>query len=633
MNSGSDLKTSLHGLLQEDDLLENPLGILSIDSPYLYIEDIPNCIPNDNNFLYRSLHINIHSIPDKIDKLKDMLFQFQDIQIEFDFILLCETFLSDNISHLYHIPGYKMVCNNRKKITKGGVAIYIKNHISFKVRDDISMFYEGEFETIFIETTASNHRAVVGEIYRIPNTSEEISVQRYESLLTKLQQIAPTIIIGTDQNFDYLKIESHSKTSDLLNLFLSSHLIPTITKPTRITHTSATLIDNIYVRHDTRTIHSGIIPFNISDHFPVFCFMGKNNKPHKSKSPLTFMHRPIDSDALNRIRSAIHEIDWTYLNNLDVNSAYVDFMERLNSIIYSFAPEKKVVIPAKHVIREAWMSKGLMKSSCTMTKLYKKCVTKPKTDPSYTKFIEYRNHYNTLKRLAKHNYYEQRFDQYKTDIRGTWKLLNSLIGKTKDKSTIQCPFKSLNSNVHISDPTEIATEFGKYFVNVGSQLANSIPSPINDYKYYLDRKKNPNPRSMSLMSTDPNEIFTIIHSFKGKKSTGHDNLSTALLKDISSEISYPVSLLVNQSLAHGIVPDILKIAKVIPIYKCKDRNLYSNYRPISLLPSLSKILEKVMQKRLYNFFESSNLLCKSQYGFRKKTFYGPISFRISYSYR
>ena len=105
---------------------------------------------------------------------------------------------------------------------------------------------------------------------------------------------------------------------------------------------------------------------------------------------------------------------------------------------------------------------------------------------------------------------------------------------------------------------------------------------------------------------------------KPKKSTGHDNVSTYLLKSIDEQVSTPISILINKSLETGVFPDSLKLAKVIPIYKAKARENLSNYRPISLLPSLSKLLEKIVHKRLYFFLEINKILIDNQFGFRQK---------------
>ena len=118
------------------------------------------------------------------------------------------------------------------------------------------------------------------------------------------------------------------------------------------------------------------------------------------------------------------------------------------------------------------MTKGLMKSSTTLSKLYKKCIKRAKDHPSYIVYIEYRNKYNQLKRTAKQTYYEQRFEQYKYDIRNTWKLLNSLVGRTKDKSSIPDTFK--HNGKTLNERSEISNGFCNYFTNIGPQLAASI---------------------------------------------------------------------------------------------------------------------------------------------------------------
>ena len=115
----------------------------------------------------------------------------------------------------------------------------------------------------------------------------------------------------------------------------------------------------------------------------------------------------------------------------------------------------------------------------------------------------------------------------------------------------------------------------------------------------------------------PGEIISIISQMKGKSSSGHDNISSKLIKSLKGEIVFPLSILINNSLVNGIVPASMKIAKVLPLYKGKDRQLLSNYRPISLLHTLSKVLDKVVHNKLYRFLKQHDILFESQYGFRK----------------
>ena len=113
-------------------------------------------------------------------------------------------------------------------------------------------------------------------------------------------------------------------------------------------------------------------------------------------------------------------------------------------------------------------------------------------------------------------------------------------------------------------------------------------------------------------------LKNVINKLKAKKSTGRDEIKTQLLKSLSHELSQPLSIIINKSLSEGIVPSDLKLAKVLPIFKSKDKEDFCNYRPISLLPAISKVLEKIVYKRTYNFLHDNNILYQSQYGFREK---------------
>ena len=113
------------------------------------------------------------------------------------------------------------------------------------------------------------------------------------------------------------------------------------------------------------------------------------------------------------------------------------------------------------------------------------------------------------------------------------------------------------------------------------------------------------------------EILDIVHNAKGKSSKGEDGITMCLVKKVISYILVPLKHISNSSLEQGIFPDDMKIARVIPLFKAGDKQNVSNYRPISLLPQFSKILEKVFNNRLMNFVESKNMLYLRQYGFRK----------------
>ncbi len=281
MDSTDSLGTAEPNLIEllnnvdNDRYIDNPLKINNIENKY-YDTDIMSGESNElNNCKLKIIHLNIHSLPDKLDQLKLLLI---NSNLNPDIILLCETFLNVKNEKLYQLPNYQFVSKCRQNKTCGGVGIYIKNELSYKIKDELATHDEGKFESIFIEIVNNDTKYIVGEIYRAPNTNEQSSIDNYESTLMKLNNTKVDCIIGTDQNFDYLKLDKHKKKQDLLNNFFNHGYIPTIIKPTRITHNTATLIDNIYIKTSKNTkLKSGIIITDISDHLPVFLCIGSTN--------------------------------------------------------------------------------------------------------------------------------------------------------------------------------------------------------------------------------------------------------------------------------------------------------------------------------------------------------------------
>ena len=153
-----------------------------------------------------------------------------------------------------------------------------------------------------------------------------------------------------------------------------------------------------------------------------------------------------------------------------------------------------------------------------------------------------------------------------------------------------------------------------FFVNVGPNLASQIPDLETSFDNYLPE---PVPESFDWLPVTPFEIGDMLRGCDQKKACGHDNLLVKLLVDSAQYISHPLSYIFNLSLQLGIFPDSMKIAKVSPVYKKKgDREQPGNYRPISVLPVLSKIFEKLVNGRLIKFLDTYEILYKHQYGFR-----------------
>ena len=183
----------------------------------------------------------------------------------------------------------------------------------------------------------------------------------------------------------------------------------------------------------------------------------------------------------------------------------------------------------------------------------------------------------------------------------------------KESKSQNTPESFIHEKQEIKGAKDIANEFNNYFINVGPNIAKTLGSKYNDALTYLEMS---NEHTMFLRPTDSTEITKIVGNMKNKSSFGYDLISPKILKSTIKSIVTPLAHIINLSMLQGKCPSKMKIAKVIPIHKAEDTNIFKNYRPISLLPVFSKVLEKVIFKRVFDFCNKYDLLFNSQYGFR-----------------
>ena len=177
----------------------------------------------------------------------------------------------------------------------------------------------------------------------------------------------------------------------------------------------------------------------------------------------------------------------------------------------------------------------------------------------------------------------------------TWRVVKDILCK---RNRTESPHKIVNDDKEIADPGEIANVFNNYFANIGLNQARKIDSNGTNYKEYL---VNPSQASLFFKPVDSFEILDIVFSLKNSNSCGHDEISTSFLKQVIGLILVPLAHICNLSLVTGVFPSSLKLAKVVPVHKKDNVMNVCNYRPISILSSFSKLLERVVYNRLYAF--------------------------------
>ena len=197
------------------------------------------------------------------------------------------------------------------------------------------------------------------------------------------------------------------------------------------------------------------------------------------------------------------------------------------------------------------------------------------------------------------------------DLQGTWKIINSILGNNK-KNDSEISVINVN-DCNLTKDESIANAFNDHFINVGRKLAEKIKDNSVSPEFFLN---NPVRDSIVVSPITENDLVTVVAGLNDS-AAGYDNIPTKILKYVIDTIKIPFTHIVNSSLISGTFPDIYKQSKVIPLFKGGCKTSLNNFRPISLLPSFSKILEKIMHIQMENFFDSNNVITPLQFGFRK----------------
>ena len=278
-----------------------------------------------------------------------------------------------------------------------------------------------------------------------------------------------------------------------------------------------------------------------------------------------------------------------------------------------------VYICVDHVFfKEKWMTNEILQEIIAKNKMYVTWKTTLVTHINYENIKQRFKSYEKIVKKdikeAKQRYFDQIFTAYKSDMKKTWKTINETLNRSKRGSNVTSIF--YHNGFTLSNAQDIANAFNVYFANIGKNLASEIEQNVNiiDYTQYLSTPITET-RLQFKCITD-NDTQKAIDKLENKSSSGHDGISNKLLKLLKMEQSKSLTLIINQMITTDIFPDSFKISKITPLFKKGDASLLSNYRPISLLPTISKIFKRILYNQLYEYFNGNNLLAEQQYGFR-----------------
>ena len=232
------------------------------------------------------------------------------------------------------------------------------------------------------------------------------------------------------------------------------------------------------------------------------------------------------------------------------------------------------------------------------------------------RYKKYRNVFRKVADAAEKSFYKNMFDAKSNSVRQLWNNLNEVISCKGKKSKTCNISKLIINNQPVTSAVDISNALNTYFSTIGETLVNELSkhhSMPKSFQLYCGQSLV---NSMFCGPTNKLELLKLISNLNTTKSPGADNIGAKLVRQSADAIIDPLVYIYNLSFSTGLVPNKLKIAKVIPIYKKGDPFSPGNYRPISLLSIFDKLLEKLMYSRLYNHLQQHKLLYEYQFGFR-----------------
>ena len=568
---------------------------------------------DENKNLISVIFNNIDGNASNFDTFVTELAQCENM---FSVIAIAETNIDEESSNLYGISNYNSEYNSKAPGKKKGSGLGLYVHEKFQcTRIEKLCQCTENFESLFIEITNTDEHITVGVCYRPPNGDLSSFLAEIDSLLKDLPQ--QNVIVMGDFN-----INLFSANSKFEQTLYGNNFIPTISLAT---HERAgcnpTLIDNILINSTCDYINSGVLESRVSDHYPIFHFLRCNINTSNSKSDklpkFDFCQTNIDKFLID-VETKITKSDFEYSE-----TSFVVFNDLLSTLFNDnfITDEGKFGSSRRNRLVNPWITSGIICSineKQTCYRKWKKSCTKanPRGDTElYLKYKVFRQELRKIIKAAKKVYYYKKFDKAKGNIKKTWSIINELRGKSK--KNIKASF--IIDGKLVENRREISNQFNIFFSSIArklntkvysSTLSNNCGHSDNFVKYLKNRVSN----SILMHDCSGTEINEIIGGLDCGKSS---DINIQVLKKSCTYLSGHLSRFYNYFLEFGIFPDILKNGVITPIYKKGDSRYLDNYRPVSMLPILGKILEKIIYNRLYSFLSSMNVIYDNQFGFRK----------------
>lgn len=455
-----------------------------------------------------------------------------------------------------------------------------------------------------IKLTSGKRQLYILGVYRTPAGQLEEALSLLSATIEDTKAENHPIIIMGDINVDGMKTDRHNL---MLNNTLSSHNISRLPlPPTRVTPTSMSSIDFICTNLDREQITSTVIHAGISDHTAQLCEIKYNIKPSSQKK---MIRRVLNQENLNFLKAQLEQENWENVLNADsAETAYNNFLSTIVAAMNTVCP-RKIVGQRK---RKAQIYSD--EEAKRLKIIYLDCLRRYELTGAQTdknQMCKAKKDYDIRLRTVKKQAAADHIATAGNKSKALWQVINNERGKKYQKSSQ--PQLNIQGEI-TTNPLLIANHLNEFFTNIADHTLNNQP---RTKKQIATQPLSTNHDLTQLPLTNNHEVEAIINSLKPSTSAGLDEISAKILKHCSKALISPLTKIINLSLAQGHFPSALKQSKVYPKLKSGSLLEATNYRPISLIPTCSKVIEKVVLKRLMDHCERHHLLTDKQHGFIK----------------
>lgn len=512
-----------------------------------------------------------------------------DDELKIDVLCISEHFLHPYEVDHFVLSGFTMAsCFARPKIEHGGVIILLKPGLNFTPLLAINgLSIEKQCEVTAIEIPV--HNLIIVTIYRPPGNDITTFLNVFVSMFNFLAKRDASVIILGDFNIYFnTKDPRFLEFRDLYLSFGYSHSIFTHTRNKKC-------IDNIITNvSDSKQFNTFVYNPGLSDHKSVHISLDVFNA---SSTLSTMKFRPLTQSGKIKFFNIISSTDFSFTKHAscDINTKFSTFMSILVSAIEtSFPPRSKLSSKTNHV---DWFNDDLKSDRDTLRLLSELYHNSPEDLAIRSALKRFQSRYKRKLTAAKKKSYAKYIGKCPNKPKAYWNIIKS----------------NKNSNTASKSPSVSPDIVNSNFANTAADIHNSIPPSNCSFKDFLVNE-NQFPQ-FTLKPASYNQIRDIITSMRNKTAKDHFGMNILILLCVLNQILIPLTDLFNDAIKRGVYPDILKISKILPLYKSGPVNLASNFRPIALVPILSKILESYIKNEIIAHFQEHNMFFSNQYGF------------------